>query len=72
MAGHFGDKVHDLHIDPATVCHDPFELHMVFTKGMDTATAMDAAKHAIGPNTWAPTVQNGIGNVEAIETFISR
>ncbi|MDQ0137806.1 2-dehydropantoate 2-reductase [Neorhizobium galegae] len=47
-----------------------FDLLIVFTKGMHTEAALTAARHLIGPETFALTVQNGIGNVETIETFI--
>lgn len=72
VSGLFGDKSHRLPVGPADRYTDAFELLIVFTKGMHTTSAMEAAKHLIGPDTWALTVQNGIGNVEAIEPFVDR
>ncbi|OEC99944.1 2-dehydropantoate 2-reductase [Rhizobium sp. YK2] len=72
MTGRFGEKTYRLPVGSADHYTDAFELLIVFTKGMHTTSAMEAAKHAIGPDTWALTVQNGIGNVEAIEAFIAR
>lgn len=72
VSGLFGDKSHRLPVGPADRYTDAFELLIVFTKGMHTTSAMEAARHLIGPDTWALTVQNGIGNVEAIEPFVDR
>lgn len=72
MTGLFGDDSYSLPVGPADRYVDPFDLLIVFTKGMHTASAMEAATHVIGPDTWALTVQNGVGNVEAIEAFIAR
>jgi 2-dehydropantoate 2-reductase len=72
MAGRFGEATYRLPIGPADHYTDAFELLIVFTKGMHTASAIKAAKHVIGPDTWVLTVQNGIGNVEAIETGVAR
>ncbi|MDP9857428.1 ketopantoate reductase family protein [Agrobacterium tumefaciens] len=72
VSGLFGDKSYRLPVGTADRYTDAFELLIVFTKGMHTTSAMEAAKHLIGPDTWALTVQNGIGNVEAIEPFVDR
>lgn len=72
MTGRFGKRSFQLPVGPADRYTDTFELLIVFTKGMHTTSAIEAAKHAIGPNTWVLTVQNGIGNVEAIEVFVAR
>ncbi|MCD2171441.1 ketopantoate reductase family protein [Rhizobium sp. C4] len=72
MQGLFGDRAYSLPVGPADRYTGAFDLLIIFTKGMHTTSAMEAARHAIGPQTWALTVQNGIGNVEAIEAFISR
>lgn len=50
----------------------PPELLVVFTKSIHTLQALDSAKHLLGPHTWVLTLQNGLGNVEAIETFVPR
>ncbi len=72
MSGVFGQKAYDLPIRQADGYDDVFDLLIVFTKGMHTASAIAAAAHTIGPRTMALTVQNGIGNVEAIGKFIPR
>jgi 2-dehydropantoate 2-reductase len=66
------DEVHDLPIGSAGSYTGTFDLLIVFTKGMHTQAAMQAASHLIGPNTLALTVQNGLGNVELIQTVIPR
>lgn len=72
MTGLFGENTYRLPVGAADRYAGSVDLLIVFTKGMHTASAMDAARHLIGPETWALTVQNGIGNVEAIEAFIPR
>lgn len=72
MTGLFGDRSYKLPVGPADGYTDIFDLLVVFTKGMHTASAIAAVKHAVGPQSWALTVQNGIGNVETIETVIPR
>jgi 2-dehydropantoate 2-reductase len=66
------DEVHVLPIGPAASYSGSFDLLIVFTKGMHTQAAMQAASHLVGPQTIALTVQNGLGNVEAIETVVPR
>ena len=72
LEGHLGASTSHLPIGPAERYQSSFDLLIVFTKGLHTAAAMAAALPLIGPSTWALTVQNGIGNVEAIEPFIPR
>jgi 2-dehydropantoate 2-reductase len=72
MTGLFGEKAYSLPVAPADHYIETFELLIVFTKGMHTTSAMEAAKHVLGPQTRVLTVQNGIGNVEAIEAFVAR
>ena len=45
---------------------DPFDLVIVFTKATATAAVAAAAAGAIGPCTLLLTLQNGLGNVEAL------
>jgi 2-dehydropantoate 2-reductase len=66
------DEVHDLPIGFAESYTGTFDLLIVFTKGMHTQVAMQAASHLNGPDTLALTVQNGLGNVELIQTVIPR
>jgi 2-dehydropantoate 2-reductase len=48
------------------------DLLMIFTKTHQIAPALTSARHLIGPNTWVLTLQNGLGNVEAISAFVPR
>jgi 2-dehydropantoate 2-reductase len=48
---------------------DPFDLLIVFTKATATATVAAAAAGAIGPSTLLLTLQNGLGNVEALRAY---
>jgi 2-dehydropantoate 2-reductase len=48
------------------------ELLIFFTKAMHSAAAVRDAKHLFGPQSWALTVQNGIGNDDAIAAHIGR
>jgi 2-dehydropantoate 2-reductase len=48
------------------------ELLIFFTKAIHTAAAAQGVKHLFGPETWAMTVQNGIGNDDAIAAHIGR
>ncbi len=66
------DESHVVPIGPAEIYSGFFDLVIVFTKGMHTEAAVKAASHLIGPDTLALTVQNGLGNVEMIETVVPR
>lgn len=50
----------------AEAVEGPVELVMLFTKGMHSAGAARSAAHLAGPETWALTLQNGIGNAELL------
>jgi 2-dehydropantoate 2-reductase len=50
----------------------PPELLVLFTKSIHTHQALESAQHLLGLNTWVLTLQNGLGNVEAVETFVPR
>lgn len=47
-----------------------FDLLMIFTKGFHTAAAIDSVSHLVGPDTWALSVQNGLGNAELIAEVV--
>ncbi len=66
------EESHQLVVGPSQIYSGSFELLIVFTKGMHTQAAIQAASHLIGPDTLALTVQNGLGNIEQIETIIPR
>jgi 2-dehydropantoate 2-reductase len=48
------------------------DLLMIFTKTHQIAAALTSARHLIRPTTWVLTLQNGLGNVEAISAFVPR
>lgn len=47
------------------------DLLMVFTKSLHTVGALKSASHLIGPETLVMTLQNGLGNVEALAPVVS-
>lgn len=49
-----------------------FDLIIVFTKSMMTEEVINSCKHLIQENTIVLTLQNGLGNVEIIEQYVSR
>jgi len=53
-------------------CREIPDLLMVFTKTHQIARALGSARHLLGPSTWILTLQNGLGNVEAISAFVPR
>lgn len=48
------------------------DLLMIFTKTYQIEAALGSARHLLGPATWVLTLQNGLGNVEAIAAFVPR
>lgn len=48
------------------------DLLIIFTKAGHTLQAIGSAKHLISDKTWVMTVQNGLGNLEAIESCVPR
>ena len=54
----------------AAELREPVELVIVFTKGLHTAAAIQSARHLVGATTWALTLQNGLGNPEAIASVV--
>jgi len=55
---------------PAT--RDPADLLIVFAKATATAQVATAARGAIGPETVVLTLQNGLGNIEALLPLVPR
>ena len=47
----------------------PPDLLIVFTKSLHTASALERIARLIGPQTLVLTLQNGLGNVEAVSKF---
>jgi 2-dehydropantoate 2-reductase len=52
--------------------HDPADLLIVFAKASATAQVATAARGAIGPETLILTLQNGLGNIEALLPHVPR
>ena len=48
----------------------PADLVIVFTKATATASAAAAAAGAIGPSTLVLTLQNGLGNIEVLRSYV--
>jgi 2-dehydropantoate 2-reductase len=65
-----GDRRVALRTSLAAALREPVELVIVFTKGMHTAAAIESMRHLIGPETWALTLQNGLGNPETIAAVV--
>lgn len=53
-------------IGRATELSGHFDVLVIFTKGFHTAAAIESVRHLVGPDTWALSVQNGLGNAEII------
>ena len=54
--------------DPRNI--DPVELVLVFVKSIDTRSAVEAARTLVGESTAVLTLQNGLGNREAIASVV--
>ncbi|MFP6847763.1 MAG: 2-dehydropantoate 2-reductase [Pseudomonas sp.] len=70
---HLGERQHQVRL-PIALAKDtqgPFDLLMVFTKGMHTRAAIASVRHLIGPHSWLLTLQNGLGNAECIIETVS-
>lgn len=50
---------------------EPPELMLVFTKSLHTATALAGVQHLIHPDTHVLSLQNGLGNVEALSQHVA-
>jgi len=46
------------------------EVAILFTKSFDSRSALNQARHLLGPATEVLTLQNGLGNVETISEFV--
>jgi 2-dehydropantoate 2-reductase len=65
-----GDRLVRVRATRAAELREPVRLVIVLTKAIDTAAAIESMRHLIGPETWAVTLQNGIGNGEALATVV--
>lgn len=50
--------------------HAPFDLLIVFTKSLHTRAALEGVHALLTPDTAVLTLQNGLGNVEALNAFV--
>jgi 2-dehydropantoate 2-reductase len=66
-----GDRRVALRTARADGLAEPAALVIVFTKGMHTRAAIGSVRHLIGPETWALTLQNGLGNPEIIAEVVA-
>ena len=57
-------------IGRATQFSGHVDLLVIFTKGFHTAAAIDSVRHLVGPDSWALSVQNGLGNAELIAEVV--
>jgi len=65
-----GDRTIPVAAGPANSFAGACDLAIAFTKGPQTEAAVRAASHLIGLSTWILTVQNGLGNEEAIRKAV--
>jgi 2-dehydropantoate 2-reductase len=65
-----GDRLVRVRAARAAELGEPVGLVIVLTKAIDTAAAIESMRHLIGPDTWAVTLQNGIGNGETIAAVV--
>jgi 2-dehydropantoate 2-reductase len=65
-----GDRLVRVRAARAAELDEPVGLIIVLTKAIDTAAAIESMRHLIGPDTWAVTLQNGIGNGETIAAVV--
>ncbi|EIJ45499.1 2-dehydropantoate 2-reductase [Herbaspirillum sp. GW103] len=49
---------------------EPFDLIVFFTKSLHTQSAVRSISHLVGQDTWALSVQNGLGNAEIISEVV--
>lgn len=70
---HLAEHQHQVRLPIARAEHTqgPFDLLMVFTKGMHTRAALASVRHLIGPHSWLLTLQNGLGNAECIAETVA-
>jgi 2-dehydropantoate 2-reductase len=67
-----GTRIIPLRAEPLPAAPDPADLLIVFAKATATAQVVTAARGAIGPDTLVLTLQNGLGNIEALLTQVPR
>ncbi len=55
---------------PAAALSQKIGVFLVLCKAMHTADAIQSVAHLIGPETWAVTLQNGLGNEDALAQLL--
>lgn len=50
----------------------PVDLAILFTKTIYSKPALDACGSYVSPDTWMLTMQNGLGNIELMENYVSK
>jgi 2-dehydropantoate 2-reductase len=61
-----GERIVPIRTATAAQASGPVDLLMLFTKGMHSADAIRSVAHLARPDAYAVTLQNGLGNAEAI------
>jgi len=74
---HLQTNAGDRHVQGLRAClpsdaAEPPDLVLIFTKTLHTASALAGVAHLIGPRTHVLSLQNGLGNVEAIGQHVPR
>jgi 2-dehydropantoate 2-reductase len=65
-----GARVVTVRASPAAALREEIDVFLVLCKAMHTADAIQSVAHLIGPETWAVTLQNGLGNEDALATLL--
>lgn len=63
-------RIHALRASPPDEADGVPDLVLLFTKTLHTASALSGVAHLIGPGTHVLSLQNGLGNVEAIAQHV--
>lgn len=61
-----GNRVVKVRAAPAAQLRDKVTIIIVLCKAMHTEAAMKSVQHLIGPETWAISLQNGLGNEDVL------
>ncbi len=64
-----GDRRVPIAASAARQLSEPFDLIIIFTKSMQTASAAESVRHLVSNSTWFLTLQNGLGNPEIIQSI---
>ena len=70
VSGEEGSRVVRVPAELFPAAREAADLVIVFAKATQTASAAAAAAGAIGPATLVLTLQNGLGNIEALRSYV--